>query len=88
MAALNQSPSEAAAAPFVRVLAEMFGSRQSDASLALPVTPLDEMYAVPAQRYIESRGGEVRVHARARYISSRIGLSDSRFETRRSKPTP
>jgi squalene-associated FAD-dependent desaturase len=66
VAALNQSPSEAAAAPFVRVLAEMFGSRQSDASLALPVTPLDEMYAIPARRYIESCGGEVRVHARAR----------------------
>jgi zeta-carotene desaturase len=66
VAALNQAPSEAAAAPFVRVLSEMFGTRRSDASLALPVTPLDEMYALPAQAYIESRGGVVRVHALAR----------------------
>jgi hydroxysqualene dehydroxylase len=66
VAALNQAPSEAAAAPFVRVLSEMFGTRRSDASLALPVTPLDQMYARPAQAYIESRGGVVRVHALAR----------------------
>ena len=75
VAALNQLPSEAAAAPFVRVLAEMFGSEPSDASLALPVTPLDEMYAVPARRHIESHGGEVRVHALAR-----IQLAGRRIE--------
>jgi len=74
VAALNQPPSEAAAAPFVRVLAEMFGSEPSDASLALPVTPLDEMYALPAKRYIEAHGGEVRVHALAR-----VQLGDRRI---------
>jgi len=66
VAALNQSPSEAAAAPFVRVLAEMFGRDRTDASLALPLVPLHEMYALPARRYVESRGGEVRLHALAR----------------------
>ena len=68
VAALNQSPEEAAAGPFVRVLSEMFGRRRTDASLALPVKPLHEMYALPARRHIESRGGEVRVNALARVL--------------------
>jgi zeta-carotene desaturase len=66
IAALNQSPDEASAGPFVRVLAEMFGGRRTDASMVLPLRPLGEMYALPASRYIESRGGEVRVNALAR----------------------
>jgi hydroxysqualene dehydroxylase len=66
VAALNQSPKEASAEPFVKVLAEMFGPSRSDASLVLPLKPLHEMYARPAKRYLESRGGEVRVNALAR----------------------
>jgi hydroxysqualene dehydroxylase len=66
VAALNQSPAEAAAAPFVKVLAEMFGPRRSDSSLVLPLKPLNEMYALPAKRYVEGKGGEVRVSALAR----------------------
>jgi squalene-associated FAD-dependent desaturase len=66
VAALNQSPAEAAAAPFIRVLALMFGSDPRDASLVLPTAPLHQMYAIPARRFIESRGGEVRTHALAR----------------------
>jgi hydroxysqualene dehydroxylase len=66
VAALNQSPSEASAEPFVRVLAAMFGTAPTDASLVLPLVPLDEMYARPAERYIAARGGEVRLNALAR----------------------
>src|SRR5258708_1484027 len=66
VAALNQSTSEAAAAPFVRVLAEMFGPSRSDASLVLPLKPLHEMYALPARRYVEARGGAVGLNALAR----------------------
>lgn len=66
VAALNQSPDEAAAAPFVRVLALMFGPDRSAASIGLPVVPLDDMYAGPARRYIEARGGEVRTNALSR----------------------
>jgi hydroxysqualene dehydroxylase len=73
VAALNQSPAEAAAAPFLRVLALMFGPDPKDASLVLPTTPLHEMYAVPARRFIESHGGEVRTHA-----LSRVRLSGHR----------
>jgi zeta-carotene desaturase len=55
LAALNQSPADAAAPPFVRVLAEMF-SGSSSASVVLPVVPLDEMYAEPARVYLQSKG--------------------------------
>ena len=66
VAALNQPIDVAAAAPFARVLAEMLGSDPRDASLALPIKPLDEMYAIPARAFIESHGGEVRTNAPAR----------------------
>jgi squalene-associated FAD-dependent desaturase len=68
LAALNQPPREAGASSFVRVLAEMFGPDPSAASIAFPVVPLDAMYAGPARRYIESRGGEVRTSALAHVL--------------------
>ena len=69
LAALNQAPEEALAAPFVRVLAEMFGPDRSASAIALPIRPLHEMYAEPARAFIESRGGEVRTGALVRLLS-------------------
>ncbi len=69
LAALNQSPDEALATPFVRVLAEMFGADRSASAIALPVRPLHEMYAEPARAFVESRGGEVRTGALARVLT-------------------
>ena len=66
LAALNQSVRVAAAPPFAAVLAQMFGGRPQDASLALPTWPLDQVYAEPARRFIEERGGEVRIGCAAR----------------------
>lgn len=66
VAALNQPPEHAAAAPFVRILAEMFARDRTAASVVLPVRPLNAMYAEPARRYITARGGEVRTSALAR----------------------
>jgi squalene-associated FAD-dependent desaturase len=65
LAALNQSPVEAAAPPFARVLAEMFSGGKEGAAVALPLTPLDDMYAEPARAYVEARGGAVRTGAPA-----------------------
>jgi squalene-associated FAD-dependent desaturase len=65
VAALNQQIDVASAAPFARVLADMLGRHAQDASIVLPVKPLDEMYAAPARTFIESRGGEVRPGAPA-----------------------
>jgi squalene-associated FAD-dependent desaturase len=59
LAALNQSPAEAAAPPFARVLGEMFGHDPQSAAIVLPTKPLHEMYAEPARAFIERRGGQV-----------------------------
>ena len=69
VAALNQSPDEARAEPFVRVLAEMFGPDASASALLLPTRPLHEMYAEPARLFIEHHGGEVRTNATAKIVT-------------------
>lgn len=65
VAALNQSIDLAAAAPFARVLSRMFDGGVRGSALAVPVRPLDEMYAVPARAYIEARGGIARTQSLA-----------------------
>jgi squalene-associated FAD-dependent desaturase len=65
VAALNQPIDVAAAAPFARVLSDLFGGDRRDASLAIPLKPLDELYVQPSRSYIESRGGEVRMNSSA-----------------------
>jgi hydroxysqualene dehydroxylase len=66
VAALNQQPRHAAAGPFVRILAEMFGPDPHAASVILPIKPLHEMYAEPARRYVCAARGDVQVSALAR----------------------
>jgi squalene-associated FAD-dependent desaturase len=66
VAALNQPPEHASADAFVRILAEMFAPDPAAAAVLLPIRPLHEMYAEPARRYVEARGGEVRTGALAR----------------------
>src|SRR5262249_40138182 len=75
VAALNEAPGEAAAAPFVEVLSRMFAGARTNASIALPTVPLHDMYARPACRYIEGRGGCVRLNALAR-----VRIADGRVE--------
>jgi zeta-carotene desaturase len=58
-AALNQPPEIAAAAPFVRVLGELFGPEPDAGAVGLPVVPLDILHAEPAREWIEAAGGEV-----------------------------
>lgn len=82
VAALNQSPALASAAPFIRVLAEMFGPNPQDSALVLPTKPLNQMYAAPARQFIEARRGEIRVNALARVVveSGRVIAIDVRGE--------
>ena len=63
VAALNQPIDIAAATTFAAVLAQMFGRDPRSASLALPLKPLDELYALPARSYVEQRGGAVETGA-------------------------
>jgi squalene-associated FAD-dependent desaturase len=74
LAALNQKADVAAAPPFVRVLAEMFTADPGDAAIVLPARPLDEMYAEPARRFIEARGGSVTTG------TAQVVLKDGRVE--------
>jgi zeta-carotene desaturase len=75
VAALNQPIDQAAAAPFARVLAEMFGRDRTAASLVLPAQPLHEMYAEPARAFIERHGGDVRTNALARIVADDTGVT-------------
>ena len=74
MAALNQSPDVAGAAPFVRVLAELFGSNPGAASIGLAIVPLDELFVMPASAFIRACGGDVigRTPARLSITSSGV----------------
>jgi hydroxysqualene dehydroxylase len=73
IAALNQAPDEAAAAPFARVLAEMFKGQARDAAIGIPVRPLDQTFAEPARTFVERAGGQVRVSAQARMVTTSTG---------------
>jgi squalene-associated FAD-dependent desaturase len=73
IAALNQSPDLAAARPFVRVLAELFGPKVEDSSIGLPRVPLDELYAEPARRFIERHGGRVLTNTLGRVVVAQSG---------------
>jgi squalene-associated FAD-dependent desaturase len=68
VAALNQPIETARAEPFRTVLSRMFTREPIASAIVLPAVPLDEMYAEPARRYIQERGGEVRVNALARIV--------------------
>jgi squalene-associated FAD-dependent desaturase len=68
VAALNQPITTAAAPPFVRVLAQMFGGTRRDAAIALPRVPLDALYAKPAAAWLAARGSEVHSNALARIV--------------------
>ena len=68
LAALNQSPAQAAAPVFARVLAEMFGPDPRAAAIGIPTRPLHLMYAEPARSFIEGRGGTIRTGAAARLL--------------------
>jgi zeta-carotene desaturase len=56
-----------------------------DASLGLPKTTLDDLYAAPAREFIEARGGEVRLNALAR-VAVRHGTVEA--VTVRGEPLP
>ena len=62
--------------------------RPSDAALVLPTRPLHMMYAEPARRFIERRGGEVRTGALARIIVERRARRRRRCAGRSASAAP
>ena len=75
VAALNQPIDRAAALPFTRVLAQMLGPGARDASVAIPLKPLDELYVEPARAFLEARGGTIRTNAQARVAIDKDAVS-------------
>ena len=85
VAALNQSPTTAAAAPFARVLTRMFNGTRSDAAIGLPRVPLDALYAEPARRWLEAHGSSIRSGTAATLVveggrAAGVNLRDQRVE--------
>lgn len=80
VAALNQSVDVAAAAPFVRILGQIFSDDPFDAALGLPARPLHQVFGEPARTYLEARGGQIKVDALSRVVlaGDRIGYVDTR----------
>lgn len=60
IATLNESPSIAAAAPFVTVLAQAFFERRQASRLGLANVGLSDLYVQAAQIFIKNHGGEIR----------------------------
>ena len=74
LAALNQRPEHAAAPPFARVLDELCGPDRTDAAIGIPRLPLAALYADPARRFVEARGGNVRTRTAATVHVDGTGL--------------
>lgn len=68
LAALNQPIDVAEASTFVRVIGRVFGSRVTDASLALANRPLADVFGAPAARRLATLDAEVVLHALAKVI--------------------
>ncbi len=73
IAALNQRPGVAAAAPFVRVLGELFAPDPAAAAIGLPAVPLDDLYGPPAAVFLRARAGDVWLNAPATVLLDAAG---------------
>jgi len=69
LATLNQSIDKAATGPFLTVVARMLAGGTEAATLLLPATLLDELYAEPAQVYLNERGSRCMTGRQARVVT-------------------
>lgn len=68
-ATLNESPQQAAASLFVKVLREAFLNGREGSVLMVPNKGLSELYVEDAQRFVRQHAGEVLNRARVRRIT-------------------
>ncbi|HTV03458.1 MAG TPA: hydroxysqualene dehydroxylase HpnE [Luteitalea sp.] len=80
IAALNQPIDQADAAPFVRILGQIFSDDPTDAALGVPSRPLHQVFGEPARAYVEARGGQIRLDSLSRVVlaGDKIGYVDTR----------
>ena len=72
-ATLNASPEESSAKLLQSVVKRALLGSYEDSCFLLPTLPLSELYAEPAQKFIEERGGEVRCRIGVDAIERRGG---------------
>lgn len=65
LAALNQSIDAASAEMFVAVTSRFFGPEPDASAILVPAVPLDTLYTIPAQRFLDRRGGTTTSGAKA-----------------------
>ncbi|MFA5975050.1 MAG: hydroxysqualene dehydroxylase HpnE [Elusimicrobiota bacterium] len=76
IAALNEGPSIASAAPFVAVLSQAFFDRRKASRLGLSSVGLSDLYATSSKRFIEAHGGHVKVQSPvAQLVCSNRGVT-------------
>ncbi len=63
IATLNETPDRASADMFVRVLDQAFMNSRRDSTMVISKVGLSDLYTDDARRFIEARGGEVRLNA-------------------------
>ena len=87
IAALNQPIDQAEAAPFVRILGQIFSDDPFDAALGIPARPLHQVFGEPARAYLEARGGQIRLDSLSRVVlaGDRVAYVDSRGTSIRTR---
>jgi squalene-associated FAD-dependent desaturase len=73
LAALNTPLAQASAQVFLNVLRDSFSQSKRDSDLLLPRVDLSALLAEPLARYIESRGGAIRLGTTVTAIASQDG---------------
>ena len=68
LATLNETSDRASADMFVRVLDQAFMHTRQDSTMVISKVGLSELYTDDARRFIEARGGEVRLNAEVEQI--------------------
>lgn len=74
--ALNELPEKASALGLAQVLREAFYRNAGSSRLGFPGVGLSELYVDPARRFIEERGGQVRLSCAAAALLERGGRLD------------
>ncbi|MEO6725971.1 MAG: hydroxysqualene dehydroxylase HpnE [Blastocatellia bacterium] len=75
LATLNETPDRASADMFARVLDQAFMHAKQDSTMVISKVGLSDLYTDDARRFIEARGGEVRLNADV----VKIGLEKGRL---------
>jgi squalene-associated FAD-dependent desaturase len=87
LATLNQSIDQAAAGPFLTVIARMLGGDASAATILLPAVMLHDLYVTPSEQFLSARGARVMAGKAARVDFdadrlTQVAIGDEAFRPR------